>query len=166
MFDSNHVQNDFIYQTGGSRFLLCWKETGCDYYCGPTHMGDCKTDRAEEIERLVWNSTLRSGSRVGVFWDAREPRWALRVCAGGVRNFFRFWHKRSQNCDFMVLHSPSTLSTSKIIWQVGPAWGVRRTRFGWEKFSIVFAPYSIDEDDFPFIMYLCLNWCLMNSWFK
>jgi hypothetical protein len=28
-------------------------------------------------------------------------------------------------------------------WRVGPAWGVRRTRIGWEKFSIVFGPYSI-----------------------
>jgi hypothetical protein len=45
---------------------------------------------------------------------------------------------------FLALHSPSTLSTSKNIWRVGPAWGVRWIRFGWEKFSIVFAPYGID----------------------
>jgi hypothetical protein len=31
-----------------------------------------------------------------------------------------------------------------IRWRVGPMWGVRRTQIGWEKFSIVFAPYSID----------------------
>jgi hypothetical protein len=30
-------------------------------------------------------------------------------------------------------------------WRVGPAWGVRRARIWWEKFSIVFAPYSIDR---------------------
>jgi hypothetical protein len=30
-------------------------------------------------------------------------------------------------------------------WRVGPAWGVRRARIVWEKFSIVFAPYSIDN---------------------
>jgi hypothetical protein len=28
-------------------------------------------------------------------------------------------------------------------------WGVRRVRFGWEKFSIVFAPYSIDKGPRP-----------------
>jgi hypothetical protein len=61
-----------------------------------------------------------------------------------VRKIIRFWQKRSLNCDFSVLHSPSTLSTPKNIWRVDPSWGVRRTRFRWEKFSIVFAPYSID----------------------
>jgi hypothetical protein len=30
-------------------------------------------------------------------------------------------------------------------WWVGPVWGVRQARIGWERFSIVFAPYSIDK---------------------
>jgi hypothetical protein len=63
---------------------------------------------------------------------------------GWGENFFCFWQKRSPNCNFLVLHSPSTLSTSKNMRRVGPAWGVRRAWFGWEKFSIVFTPYSID----------------------
>jgi hypothetical protein len=29
-------------------------------------------------------------------------------------------------------------------WHVGPTWGLRRAWIGWEKFSIVFAHYSID----------------------
>jgi hypothetical protein len=32
-----------------------------------------------------------------------------------VRKIIHFWQKRSPNCDFLVLHSPSTLSTSKNI---------------------------------------------------
>jgi hypothetical protein len=67
--------------------------------------------------------------------------WVKR---GWVTKTNCFWQKRSPNCDFLVLHSPSTLSTSKNMWRVGPAWGVRWTRIGWEKFSIVFTPYSID----------------------
>jgi hypothetical protein len=62
-----------------------------------------------------------------------------------VRKKIRFWQKRSPNCDFLVLHSPSTLSTYKNIWRLGSSWGVRWARFGWEKFSIVFTPYSIDK---------------------
>jgi hypothetical protein len=42
-----------------------------------------------------------------------------RVCAVGVKKSF-FWQKHSPNCDFLVLHSPSTLSTSKNILRVGP----------------------------------------------
>jgi hypothetical protein len=66
------------------------------------------------------------------------------VDAGWVRKTLHFWQKRSPNCDFLVLHSPSALSSFKKIWRVGSAWGVRRVWFGWEKFSIVFTPYSID----------------------
>jgi hypothetical protein len=29
-------------------------------------------------------------------------------------------------------------------WRVGSTWGVKRAWIGWEKFSIVFTPYSID----------------------
>jgi hypothetical protein len=67
-----------------------------------------------------------------------------RVCAGGVRKIFVFG-KTLSKLWFFVLHNHSTLSTFKNIWRVGPTWGVRRVRFEWEKFSIVFAPYSIDR---------------------
>jgi hypothetical protein len=39
-----------------------------------------------------------------------HERWIKR---GWVRKIIRFWQKRSQNCDFLVFHSPSTLSTQK-----------------------------------------------------
>jgi hypothetical protein len=85
-----------------------------------------------------------------------------RVHTRWVTKELRSWQKHSPNYNFLVLHSPSTLSTSKNIWRVGPAWGVRRTWFRWEKFSIVFAPYSIDttlswsriyksRETFPFV---------------
>jgi hypothetical protein len=46
---------------------------------------------------------------------------------------------------FWYFYSPPTLSTPKNIWRVGSTWGVRWVQFGWEKFSIVFTPYSIDK---------------------
>jgi hypothetical protein len=46
-------------------------------------------------------------------WVPRGDRWAGR--RGVSEKKIRFWQKCSPNCDFFVLHSPSTLSTSKII---------------------------------------------------
>jgi hypothetical protein len=60
---------------------------------------------------------------------------AGRVITGEEKRRFR--HRLSPNCDFLVLHSPSTLSTSKTIRRVGPTWGIKRVRFGWEKTLIV-----------------------------
>jgi hypothetical protein len=73
--------------------------------------------------------------------DAGRYTRAGRVGVGEKK--LAFWQKRSPNCDFLVLRSPSTLSTSKNVWRVGPVWGARWVRFGWGKFSIVFTPYSI-----------------------
>jgi hypothetical protein len=57
-------------------------------------------------------------------------RWA------GMRGWgekkLRFWQKHSPNCNFLILHSPSILSTSKNMWRVSPTWGVRRVWFMWE----------------------------------
>jgi hypothetical protein len=61
-----------------------------------------------------------------------------------VRKILCFWQKHSPNCVFLVLHSPSNISTykkhmtggSSVRGKAGPNW-VR-------KVSIVFAPYSID----------------------
>jgi hypothetical protein len=50
------------------------------------------------------------GSRKG--WARRVPGAGTRVV--GVKEL-AFWQKRSPNCDFLVLHSPFTLSTSKNI---------------------------------------------------
>jgi hypothetical protein len=80
------------------------------------------------------------------------------VGATVVTKEITFWQKHSPNCDFSVLHSPSTLSTSKNIWWVGPTWGVRRARFGWEKFSIVFAPHSIDYENVMLHTRSCPHW--------
>jgi hypothetical protein len=83
-----------------------------------------------------YNMRVRCGPNAGMkVWV--HLRW--------VRTTIHFWQKRFLNFDFLVFHSPSTLSTSKNIWQVGPTWGVRQVRFRCEKFSIDFAPYSIDR---------------------
>jgi hypothetical protein len=58
-----------------------------------------------------------------------------------MRKELTFWQKYSLNCDF---YGRSTFSVPTIRWRVGPVWRVRWARIGWEKFSIVFAPYSID----------------------
>jgi hypothetical protein len=49
-------------------------------------------------------------------WDSTWVPWVRRVGRsdpGGKK--LTFWQKRSPNCDFLVLRSPSTLSTSKNI---------------------------------------------------
>jgi hypothetical protein len=96
---------------------------------------------------------IASGQLVGkqVTWQERQTEKTWVGPAGTQRGYARGGWKKFvsgrltlQIAIFLVLHSPSTLSTSKNTRRVGPAWGVRRPRFGWEKFSIVFAPYSID----------------------
>jgi hypothetical protein len=111
--------------------------------CAPGKKKEKK--RLSEFSRCVRSQRACEERGVGLHIRKGTDRWvagwAWRVHMRWVTKELRFWQKRSPNCDFLVLHSPSTLSTSINKWRVGPVWGVRRTRFGWEKFSIVFAHY-------------------------
>jgi hypothetical protein len=60
-------------------------------------------------------SHLTSRSRQGPGQKGGPGGYIGWVCVGWVRKVIRFWQKHSPNCDFLVLHSPSTLCTSKNI---------------------------------------------------
>jgi hypothetical protein len=96
--------------------------------------------------RRRWRLHLRRLGTVQFFFERRRG-WVQRVhdvgmCVVGEKNNL-FLAETFSKLRFLVLHSPSTLSTSKNIWHVGPTWGVRWDRLRWEKFTSVFAPYSI-----------------------
>jgi hypothetical protein len=92
--------------------------------------------------------------------------WARQVQEVGTdvgEKTIRFCQKRSPNCNFLILHSPSTYPLSITYDGWDRQWGVRRTRFRWEKFSIVFTPYSIDKENHLLKKALKKN-CWSASW--
>jgi hypothetical protein len=78
-------------------------------------------------------------------WAQQIQAW---VCVTWVRKSFRFWQKRSPNCDF---YCRSTFLSSRNL--MGGS-GVRG-KAGSPKFSIVFFPYSIDSD---LLLIIVMNW--------
>jgi hypothetical protein len=91
---------------------------------GEEEGGGQRVGSAAGEARVVWVPS-RGGAEDGLFfqfWLGNDgegkggpdgyTRW---VCVGWVRKTIRFWQKHSPNYDFLVLHSPSTLPTSKNI---------------------------------------------------
>jgi hypothetical protein len=73
---------------------------------------------------LTGNPRRRRGNGLGTVRDLAHrvgevksgpDRYGRWVCQAQVNKVMRFWQKRSPNCDFLVPHSPSTLSASKNI---------------------------------------------------
>jgi hypothetical protein len=76
-------------------------------------------ERDGDIKCRGRRGAQRGGSFFFLLCDTRKQNlggpsvYRGRVCMDEVRKKFSFWKKRSPNCNFLVLHSPSTLSTSK-----------------------------------------------------
>jgi hypothetical protein len=73
----------------------------------------CRGDRRWEV------SNSRQRGR-GIFTERGRKEWAQRVLqaagmAGLGEKNTAFWQEHSPNCDFLILRSPSTLSTYKNI---------------------------------------------------
>jgi hypothetical protein len=87
---------------------------------GGGHIVSSDPDTRVAKESQAWLVETWEGSRRRVRWAGKS--WALWEKFGYFgRTLSKLW--------FLVLHSPSTLSTSKNIWRVGPAWGVWWTQF-------------------------------------
>jgi hypothetical protein len=110
---------------------------------------ETKAPKSREKSEILGNTPAgpRSrGSRAGgeVFFPMRTW-WAQRVqrvgrCGVGEKSNSFLTETLPKLRFLWSFH----LFGHHVTWQVGPAWGVRRDRIGWEKFSIVFTSYDID----------------------
>jgi hypothetical protein len=86
-----------------------------------------KKDLGREGQSAGIGPTSFRGDGFGRVGPAGIGGWVRR---GWVTKELRFWQKCSLNCDFLVLHSPLTLSTPKkhmtggscVRGKVGPIW--------------------------------------------
>jgi hypothetical protein len=90
------------------------------------------------LEPCGWRCCVLADLRAA--WVGQRV-WRVGRHGVGDKKIMFLTKKKARQIAISMVVPPSC---HRATWRVGPAWGVRRARIGWEKFSIVFAPYSID----------------------